>query len=158
MQQTVYARIAYERNLRKKGIVPLVSRRKKTFLSLLRNFIRALVVFFFTQVGVCFLLILYNVVGAFSFRAIEGYNGDSTIEEKAESMQNITINLIWNITLQLNILEERLWRERVSLAVLNYQKTLVPLIRKKNYRGVKPIEAWTIPGSLMYSLSIYTTI
>lgn len=76
----------------------------------------------------------------------------------SESALNVTINLLWNSTLHLNVLEERLWRKDAEEAVIDYQHVLVHLIRYRNYRGVRPINAWTIPGSLMYCLSIYSTI
>lgn len=83
MQQTVYARIAaYERQTRRKGGAVSV-RRSKTLIDILKDTLRSLAVFLFNQVGVCMLLISYNVIGAFSFRTLEGINGDASVEDRA---------------------------------------------------------------------------
>ena len=85
MQQTAYARIAYERRgveNKRKGTAENI-RKRKTILQIIQDFLRKLIAFLFTQVGVCALLVIYNIIGAFTFRELEGIQGDASIENTA---------------------------------------------------------------------------
>ena len=101
---------------------------------------------------------MYNIIGAFTFRALEGLSGDYSVQNAAVFARETTVEKLWNVTLALNVLEEPRWRTEVLDALYSYQRKLVPLIRTQGYRGLSPLQAWTIPASLMYSLSVYTTI
>ncbi|KAK8748473.1 hypothetical protein OTU49_016166, partial [Cherax quadricarinatus] len=155
--QTALARLMYDRHqqAQRRGTHRPATSTLKHFL---KDLCRRLIAFLFTQVGVCGLVVAYNIVGAFAFRAIEGELGDARPEEEAFILQESTVARLWNITLQLNILEEAKWRSEVVGALREYQNTLVPLVKNKGYRGVHPRQAWSFSAALMYSLSVYTTI
>ena len=125
---------------------------------MIKDAFRKLVAFLFTQVGVCALVIAYNIVGAYTFYALEGLSGDDTPEILAEEALNTSVSNMWNVTRTLNILDEESWRKSVMKTLDGYQGTLVPLIKHRGYRGVHPKVAWSPPACLMYSLSVYTTI
>ncbi|XP_037799785.1 potassium channel subfamily K member 18-like [Penaeus monodon] len=157
--QTAYARMVYDRHQqrlhrRDGGEVT----RATTIKHWLKDACRKLIAFMFTQVGVCGLVVAYNIVGAFAFRAIEGDHGDGTPEELARDLRETLVGRLWNVTLRLNVLEEDQWRKEVVGALEEYQGSVVPLVKTKGYRGVHPTEAWSFSASLMYSLSVYTTI
>ncbi|XP_071516667.1 TWiK family of potassium channels protein 18-like [Panulirus ornatus] len=158
--QTAYARMVYDRHQhrgQRRGAA-VDQPRTSTFKTLLKNLCRRLIAFLFTQVGVCGLVVAYNIMGAFAFRAIEGEFGDPRPEETARAAREEMVDHLWNITLRLNILEERQWRSEVMGALQQYQGSMVPLIKTKGYRGVYPREAWSFSAALIYSLSVYTTI
>lgn len=110
------------------------------------------------QVGVCGLVVAYNIMGAFAFRAIEGEYGDASPEEAALRLREDTVRRLWNITARLNILEQKQWRVEVTNTLEDFQGHVVPLVKARGYRGVLPIQAWSFSAALMYSLSVYTTI
>lgn len=110
------------------------------------------------QVGVCGLVVAYNIMGAFAFRAIEGEYGDPSPEEAALLLREDTVRKLWNITARLNILEQTRWRVEVTETLEDFQDHVVPLVKAKGYRGVHPNQAWSFSAALMYSLSVYTTI
>ncbi|KAG0728619.1 TWiK family of potassium channels protein 18 [Chionoecetes opilio] len=157
--QTAYARMVYgryqQRTQRGDGVQP---RRTTTFAHLLKDLCRRLVAFMFTQVGVCGLVVAYNIMGAFVFRAIEGEHGDAAPEEAALHLREDAVRKLWNITARLNILDQGQWRQEVTGALEDFQDRVVPLVKAKGYRGVYPSQAWSFSAALMYSLSVYTTI
>lgn len=110
------------------------------------------------QVGVCGLVVAYNILGAFVFRAVEGKFGDPSPEEAASHLRDEMVGRLWNVTVKLNVLEEGQWRQEVVGALEDFQKSVVPLVKTRGYRGVVPLEAWSFSAALMYSLSVYTTI
>ncbi|KAG7163442.1 potassium channel subfamily K member 18-like [Homarus americanus] len=161
--QTAYARMVYDRHQhriqRREGSAVGEGRRTTLNLKhLLQDLCRRLIAFLFTQVGVCGLVVAYNIVGAFAFRAIEGDFGDAGPEETALQLREDMVRRLWNVTLRLNILEEAQWRDAVVDALQEYQGHMVPLIKTRGYRGIHPRQAWSFSASLMYSLSVYTTI
>ena len=110
------------------------------------------------QVGVCGLVVAYNIMGAFAFRAIEGKHGDASPEDAALHLREDAVKKLWNITAKFNILEQTQWRQEVTGALEDFQDHVVPLVKAKGYRGVYPRQAWSFSAALMYSLSVYTTI
>ena len=157
MQQTAYVKFVYDRHTRKQGGVTR-SKKDRSFKYILKEGCRKLIAFLFTQVGVCALVVAYNIVGAFAFHAIEGVAGDPTPENNAREILNASIISMWNVTNKLNVLHPEQWRAHVSATLKKYQSTLVHLIKHRGYRGIDPLVAWSPPAALMYSLSVYTTI
>ncbi|XP_068217794.1 TWiK family of potassium channels protein 18-like [Palaemon carinicauda] len=157
--QTAYARMVYERQVReqRRGTAE-GNRQTSTLKTILKDACRRLIAFLFTQVGVCGLVVAYNILGAFAFRVIEGEMGDPRPEESASELREHMVHRLWNVTLRLNVLEETQWREEVVGALQEYQEFVVPLVKTKGYRGVYPKETWSFSAALMYSLSVYTTI
>ncbi|KAK4286993.1 hypothetical protein Pmani_039924 [Petrolisthes manimaculis] len=159
--QTAYARIVHDRHLQRtqRGSAEVEGRKPvKTFATVVKDLCRRLIAFLFTQVGVCGLVVAYNILGAFIFRAVEGKFGDPTPEETASHLREEMVGRLWNVTIKLNVLEEGLWRQEVVGALEDFQKSVVPLVKTRGYRGVLPLEAWSFSAALMYSLSVYTTI
>ncbi|XP_045129800.1 potassium channel subfamily K member 18-like [Portunus trituberculatus] len=156
--QTAYARMVYDRHQRNQRADGGRARRRATLAHLLKDACRRLIAFLFTQVGVCGLVVAYNIMGAFAFRAIEGEYGDAAPEEAALQLREDAVKRLWNITARLNILEQTKWRQEVTRALEDFQGDVVPLVKAKGYRGVLPSQAWSFSAALMYSLSVYTTI
>lgn len=157
MQQTAYAKFVYERHNRRRGTGHRTNE-DRSCRGILLNALRKLIAFLFTQVGVCTLVVLYNIIGAYAFHALEGVAGDATPELNAEAALNKSVIRLWSVTRKFNVLAAHKWREQVQGTLKDYQDTLVPLIKHRGYRGVHPSIAWSPPAALMYSLSVYTTI
>ena len=155
--QSSYIRILLEKQKREESGLskPKTAKKHKSFQEKIKNVVRKILAFFLTQIGVCALVIGYTIAGAFAFMSIEGpYE-----LVKAEEMLNVRneyVKTLWNITEQLNVLNEEEWRRNVEGVIKTFQERIVNEV-VEGYDG-KEEKIWTFPASLMYSLNIYTTI
>ena len=83
--------------------------RSYTCLERIKNFFRAIIAFFFTQVGVFALLVSYMVFGAHLFSSLEAESQMECAQEAKEMRENFAKDL-WNITMRTNILFGQEWR------------------------------------------------
>ena len=86
----------------------------------LKNFLRAIFAFFFTQIGVCALVAVYMVLGAYVFSSLEA---ESQMEcaEVAETQRQEFAKHLWNITLNTNVLFKPNWRNETDELVHAFQ-------------------------------------
>jgi len=128
-----------------------------TWLQKIQNALRIFLSFMFTQVGVIVLIGLYMVLGAFIFEAIEAESQTGLAERAEWARQNFTLAM-WQLTEDHNILNKAEWHEEISSLVLQFQDQVVTNVRQ-GYTGRQPgARLWTFSSSLMYSLTIFTTI
>lgn len=117
---------------------------------------RKFVAFMCTQVGVGGLVVGYTIVGAFTFQYVETLEDSPTYKNVSTSLEN-TVSQLWNMSLTFNVFNKSVYINEVDYALKNFQDHLVYNI-KKGYDGRQPLEIWTIPTALMFSLSIITMI
>lgn len=136
-----------------------------------------------TCLAICFLVLTYNLLGGFLFLAIEG---NVTTEETAvaaskpnlsqsqsisNDLRSKTVERLWSITEDLNILYKENWTKLAAKELLEFQRVLVSSIRggsggpgggrgggdhlglehERDYR-------WTFSTSFLYALTLITTI
>lgn len=129
-----------------------------------------------TCLAICFLVLTYNLLGGFLFLAIEG---NVTAEETAVAaskpnlsqsqsvstdLRSKTVERLWSITEDLNILYKENWTKLAAKELLEFQRVLVksmrgggaaharlPLDHEHDYR-------WTFSTSFLYALTLITTI
>ena len=130
-----------------------------------KNFCTKLTTFLFSRVGLCFVVVGYVVVGGIVFRSIEG----SYEEEKARNKTLINdvvnyktdtlISEIWNMTKFELVFHEKNYTNKLKTKLIDYQKNLTDAI-KEGYKGPAHhnVTKWTYPGSILYSVTIVTTI
>ncbi|TRY70238.1 hypothetical protein TCAL_12832 [Tigriopus californicus] len=131
--------------------------RTYTFIERVINWVRKVLAFLFTQVGVCGLIALYMVMGAFVFASLEA---DSQMEESvvALKLRKGFARSLWNATLHTNVLRQDDWQKFTRKLVVEFQHDMVVNIRH-GYTGTNPgVRIWTFSSALMYSLTIFTTI
>ncbi|UXI14637.1 Potassium channel subfamily K member 18 [Sarcoptes scabiei] len=114
--------------------------------------------FFLSNVGLCFLVVAYSVVGAFMFRAIESPFEVQTAKQVNE-LRDRTVLKLWNITLHNNILFYEKWKLLVSNEIRFFQKGLLRSI-KDGYEGQQSVgrEQWSFSGAFLFSLTVISTI
>ncbi|XP_037872328.1 TWiK family of potassium channels protein 7 [Bombyx mori] len=129
-----------------------------------------------TCLAICFLVLTYNLLGGFLFLAIEG----NTVTEEtavAASKPNLsqpqtvsndirskTVEKLWSITEDLNILYKENWTKLAAKELMDFQKVLIKSMRggvlldnkltfdhESDYR-------WTFSNSFLYALTLITTI
>lgn len=109
-----------------------------------------------TQVGVGGLIVGYAVMGAFGFPLLEnGYQNPK--DEGVLNCTNITLERLWSITDQHNVLDDERWTKEVLQLLIEFQGNVTRSI-KDGYRGGAGESEWTFPATLMFCLSIFTMI
>ncbi|XP_032666932.1 uncharacterized protein LOC116842199 isoform X4 [Odontomachus brunneus] len=150
------------------------------------------------SLGVCVLVLGYTLLGAFAFMALEGgLKSDSSTEvassgnskpdggsyvlpnfeddSAAMELRARTVERLWSITEDLNVLYKENWTRLAAREVLEFQENLARGLRRSSspYEPVPPLpprsrehhadrrlhsRRWTFSGSLLYSLTLITTI
>lgn len=123
-----------------------------------RHFLRTVVAFIFSHVGLIVLVICYAIGGALIFQAVEGPHEDKESSVKEFSIvRNMTLNDLWNITSSLNVFSQELFMEQMEKRLHDFQSNLVHRIREDGYDGTLSSQ-WTFSGSFLFALTVITTI
>ncbi|XP_066584785.1 TWiK family of potassium channels protein 18 isoform X2 [Prorops nasuta] len=147
------------------------------------------------SLGVCVLVLGYTLLGAFAFMALEGgLNKEATPEvisagntkqegssyilanwdddSQAMELRSRTVERLWSITEDLNVLYKENWTRLAAREVLDFQENLARGLRRtsSSYEPATPrnrehqidkrihTRRWTFSSSLLYSLTLITTI
>ncbi|EDV92428.1 GH24916 [Drosophila grimshawi] len=128
--------------------------------------------------GVLLLVLLYTAMGSIIFVTLEGELEDATALETAVAaskpyprtelanaeIRSRTVDRLWSITEDLNILYKENWTRLAAQEVQLFQDTLLRAVRQsKVYQpgGVQmnaPTHKWTYASAFLYSLTLITTI
>lgn len=113
-----------------------------------------------TQVGVGALIVVYAVVGAFSFISIETNPTYSSHNNHIDLVKGWRLNCsheLWLKSEKYNVLNVPAWKHEVNEILKNYQDNLTQAIRD-GYDGRTPKEVWSYPAALMFCLSVFSMI
>ncbi|XP_034827491.1 potassium channel subfamily K member 18 [Maniola hyperantus] len=132
-------------------------RRKRRLASRIRNYVRSLLAFLFSNVGIIVLVVAYTIAGAFMFQAIE----DASEIERVNNMsreRDSTAQYLWqNVTLTLNLFNETALKESISIELKSYQGKIVKAVRR-GWDGGRSARQWSFSSAFLYSLTVITTI
>ncbi|RMZ94657.1 Potassium channel subfamily K member 18, partial [Brachionus plicatilis] len=141
-------------------------RRKKTRkIEKFKNACKKTTTFLFSRVGLCIVCIGYVAVGGLIFRSIEGSHEDQKMKNKSlvgdlvNTRTDTLVNEIWNMTKFEKVFHEKNYTSKLKTKLVEYQKNLTDAV-KDGYKGSLSYNAtkWTYPGSILYSVTIVTTI
>ncbi|KYN00302.1 hypothetical protein ALC62_08944 [Cyphomyrmex costatus] len=130
-------------------------RKRKPWGERIADWIRTLIAFLFSNVGIVCLVVGYTIAGAFLFIHIEGKTRLDVTSDVIK-LRNSTAATLWELTSKENVFSEKLWKEKVRDILKNYQTTIVSAI-KDGYNGMRETK-WTFAGAFLYSLTVITTI
>lgn len=167
----------YHRGSRRNNVPPIHVTDPNSCTYKVKEFARKLVAFLFGHVGICGLVVGYIIMGAFAFMAIESEDQKKRYEDVVR-LRETTIQNLWNITHELNVLYPSEWNESVSDQVRIFQQKIVQFVIEgydgKNYNaslrsqtdddsadGLVMTEvagAWSFSASFLYCLTVITTI
>ncbi|CAH2051553.1 unnamed protein product, partial [Iphiclides podalirius] len=136
---------------------PMMPRRRRRLASRLRNYLRGLLAFLFSNVGVIVLVVAYTVAGAFMFQAIEGASEIERVNNMTLERNNTAQYLWQNVTLALNLFNETALKHRISIELNKYQGKVVAAVRK-GWDGGRSSRQWSFSSAFLYSLTVITTI
>lgn len=140
-------------------------RKKTKKIEKFKNACKKTTTFLFSRVGLCIVCIGYVAVGGLIFRSIEGSYEDEKMKNKSlvGDIVNLKtdnlVNEIWNMTKFEKVLHEKNYTSKLKTKLVEYQKNLSDAV-KDGYKGSLSYNAtkWTYPGSILYSVTIVTTI
>ena len=130
-----------------------------------KNACKKITTFLFSRVGLCFVVVGYVVIGGFIFRHIEGTfeqeekANNKTLRNDMDSLTDHLIFDIWNMTKYELVFHEKNYTMKLREKLDVYQKNLTESV-KEGFKGNSNQNAtkWTFPGSILYSVTIVTTI
>jgi hypothetical protein len=130
-----------------------------------KNFCAKMTTFFFSRVGLCFLVVGYVALGGIIFKSIEGTHEEAKARNKTlinDVVDYKTDHLvleIWNMTKFELVFHEKNYTNKLKSKIVDSQKNLTDAI-KDGYKGPAHhnVTKWTYPGSILYSVTIVTTI
>ncbi|KAH8310150.1 hypothetical protein KR067_003276, partial [Drosophila pandora] len=128
--------------------------------------------------GVLLLVLLYTAMGSIVFVTLEGELEDGSALETAVAaskpyprtelanaeIRSRTVDRLWSITEDLNILYKENWTRLAAQEVQLFQDTLLRAVRQSKVYppgGIQmnaPTHKWTYASAFLYSLTLITTI
>ena len=136
-----------------------------------KRFFKHLVTFLFSRVGLCLVVIAYIILGGLLFQYIESEYESIEKDNQKEFIRNVTrrtellVEEIWNMTKSEFIFQEvnytnllaiklNLHKEKYIDALLN--GTVDPEVLLNGTASEH--EKWSVPGSVLYAVTLVTTI
>ncbi|CAI5444802.1 unnamed protein product [Caenorhabditis angaria] len=132
----------------------------RSFCLKVTTFVRHATVFTLTHVGLCFLVALYAVGGAFIFRSVE-FPHEISLQGRVKNGTEKVIDLIYAYINEGHVIEESAVKERSHEVLKNFEELLVAAMNFEGYDEhdeEHPTYQWTFSGALLYSITVFTTI
>ncbi|XP_055600081.1 TWiK family of potassium channels protein 7 [Uranotaenia lowii] len=132
----------------------------------------------FSAIGVLVLVLAYTAVGSVLFVTLEGDAEDGDMIESAvaaskpyprndvvsSELRLKTVDRLWSITEDLNILYKENWTRLAAQEVQHFQDTILRAVRASRSQQVTNVQnqskpyKWTYASAFLYSLTLITTI
>lgn len=129
----------------------------KTHWQKFKDFVRSVLAFTFSNVGIIVLVIGYLLMGAAVFEEIEG-PGEVGIEFFVTNYRNNTVKRLWHITEKYNTLHKPNWTNEVKVIVDEFYNHILEQVGEGYAGSDIPAPKWTFSGALLYSITVITTI
>ncbi|XP_045539207.1 potassium channel subfamily K member 18-like [Papilio machaon] len=135
----------------------MMPRRRRRLASRIRNYVRSLLAFLFSNIGLIVLVVGYTVAGAFMFQAIEGASEIERVNNMTLERNNTAQYLWQNVTLALNLFNETALKYRLNIELSKYQSKIVSAVRN-GWDGGRSSRQWSFSSAFLYSLTVITSI
>ncbi|XP_076645033.1 potassium two pore domain channel subfamily K member galene [Halictus rubicundus] len=126
-----------------------------SFLRFLWKFFRCV----FSHVFLVSLVVLYCVIGAYAFEALEAAH-EKEIKKSIKDIRGDVAEQLWKITKEVEVLIRENWTDRALRELKDFENNLVWMMEKEGWDGREGEEdiQWTFAGALFYSIVVITTI
>lgn len=112
-------------------------------------------------VGLAWLLIIWAIVGAIVFCAIEGPREREQVIKLKNMQKDLAIGLATELR-QLRTEKEEdlepLWSNKVKQYVIKHEELLLMAVNSGYGENGNSGELWTFPGCILFALSLLTTL
>ena len=129
----------------------------KSNWSKFKDAFRSFVAWVFSNVGICVLVVGYLIIGAFTFQQIEGPE-EFKISYQVSAYRTEVVQKLWQITDKYNVLEFEKWKSESDEIVKQFQFKIVQEAENGYDGSDGHPNQWTFSGSLLYSITVITTI
>jgi len=123
------------------------------------HYLRNIVTFLVSHIGLVSLVVGYCIMGAFTFEALESENEILVKKEMVAARANVTDDL-WIMTKQMPVLFQENWTLTATDRLKEFENHLVKSMKFRGWNGNENPESvqWTYAGALFYSIILITTI
>ena len=128
-------------------------------LSRIVTFLKFFLTHIFSTTGLCALVAIYSIIGAFIFLQLESDHEKIEHERVKEELLLLRESIgteLWNSTCCLNVYCREEWINETYLSLQRYQNKLFNIYQNEPF--VSSSNQWSFPGALLYSITVITTI
>ncbi|XP_076160353.1 potassium two pore domain channel subfamily K member galene isoform X2 [Ptiloglossa arizonensis] len=125
------------------------------FLRFLWKFFRCV----FSHVFLVSLVVLYCLIGAYAFEALEAGH-EKEIKKSIKDIRGNITEQLWKITKEVDVLICENWTDKALRELKTFENKLVWTMEKEGWDGREGEDdiQWTFAGALFYSIVVITTI
>ncbi|CAK9811482.1 Potassium channel subfamily K member 9 [Anthophora plagiata] len=125
------------------------------FLRFLWKFFRCV----FSHVSLISLVVLYCLIGAYAFEALEATH-EKEIKKSIKDIRGNVSEQLWMITKEVEVLIRENWTDKALRELKSFENNLVWMMEKEGWDGREGEDdiQWTFAGALFYSIVVITTI
>ncbi|XP_076761613.1 potassium two pore domain channel subfamily K member galene isoform X2 [Xylocopa sonorina] len=125
------------------------------FLRFLWKFFRCV----FSHVSLVSLVVLYCLIGAYAFEALEAAH-EKEIKKSIKDIRGNVAEQLWKITKEVEVLIRENWTDKALRELKSFENNLVWMMEKEGWDGSEGEDdiQWTFAGALFYSIVVITTI
>ena len=142
--------------------------------------LKSFLTFLFSTVGLTFLLTVYSILGGLMFMRLEADRENRTADEmekqprdeterlgrknrtadEMEKLRSEYLSQLWQMTIRLNVLHPDVWMSEADSILKNYTVVVYTYTKMKGWDagGQDEENQWSFAGSLLYSITVITTI
>jgi len=123
---------------------------------------RSFISFLASTVGLTCLLVVYTLLGGLLFVALEAQH-ERLVKTVVMTTRDDYVRQLWNITQQLNVLHPDNWSAMAELLLGRYTDEVYMATKRDGWDGRQDDDddgdqQWSFAGSLLYSITVVTTI
>ncbi|XP_015429617.1 PREDICTED: uncharacterized protein LOC107186298 [Dufourea novaeangliae] len=125
------------------------------FLRFLWKFFRCV----FSHVFLVSLVVMYCVIGAYAFEALESPH-EKEVKKSIKDIRGNVAEQLWKITKEVEVLIRENWTDKALRELKGFENNLVWMMEKEGWDGREGEDdiQWTFAGALFYSIVVITTI
>ena len=133
---------------------------------------KSFLAFLFSTVGLTLLLIVYSIIGGLVFMELEADKENRTADEmeklrrenlvmdELEKLRRDHLVQLWEMTSSLNVFHPNMWMTEADKILENYTVVVYKYTKRMGWDvgGQAEESQWSFAGSLLYAITVITTI